>query len=59
VVDIDPVPADYDIIIVSAMYATYAEKLGIDGLDRIYTVSNPVYFSKRDPKPVEIWGFFC
>jgi len=53
--DIDPVP-DGDIVVVSAMYATAAKEAGIEGLNRLYTVSQPVYESKENPKPVGVLG---
>jgi len=54
--EIDPVPRGYDIVIVSAMYATYAKKARIRGLDRLYTVSQPVYESRENLKPVGVLG---
>ena len=42
IVDCDPVPEGYDIIIVSQLYATAVIKMGLDTTG-IYTVSDPVY----------------
>lgn len=42
VVGCDPLPEGYDVIIVSALFATAARMVGMD-TSRLYTVANPVY----------------
>ena len=53
---IDPVPDEADIVIVSAMYASIAIALNIPGIDRLYTVSQPVYDSVEKPRPIGVLG---
>ncbi len=38
----DPLPASYDIVVASALYATAARAAGL-ATDRLYTVADPVY----------------
>jgi len=38
----DPIPKNYDIIIVSALYVSAARAMGLDTA-RLYTVADPVY----------------
>lgn len=39
---VDPLPEGHDIYIVSAMYASAAQKAGVD-MSKIFTVADPVY----------------
>ncbi len=38
----DPIPEGYDIVVVSALYATAAKTAGLD-TSRLYTIGDPVY----------------
>ena len=53
---LDPVPEDYDIVIVSNLYASYAIKFGIAGVERLYTISQPVYADENNPRPIGCLG---
>jgi len=53
---LDPVPQDYDIVIVSNLYASYAIKFGIAGIEKLYTISQPVYADENNPRPVGCLG---
>ena len=39
---VDPLPEEFDIYIVSAMYASAAARNGVD-MSKVYTVADPVY----------------
>lgn len=41
--DITPIPEGYDVVIVSAMYAQIARDAGIAGVDKLYTICDPVF----------------
>jgi len=41
--DIDPIPDDADIIIVSNQYASAAVALNLPNVDKLYTIAHPVY----------------
>lgn len=60
VIDCDPIPAeaaDYDYIIVSALYASaYRQTHGDDGVPLV-TIHQLVVRSEADPKPVGCCGF--
>ena len=53
---IDPIPEDYDIIIASNLYASYAIQFNLPNLDKLYTISQPVYIDKENPKPIGCLG---
>ncbi len=53
--NVDPIP-DADIVIVSNMYATYAKQFNIAGLERLYTIGNPVYQNRENPRPIGCLG---
>ena len=55
-VKIDKIPSKYDIVIVSNMYASYALQFQIPNIEKIYTISQPVYISKENPRPVGCLG---
>lgn len=38
----DPIPEEYDVVIVSALYVSAARAMGLD-TSRLYTVADPVY----------------
>lgn len=56
VADIDPIPPHAEAVVVSNQYASAALQLNIDRLDRLYTIGDPVYESKDNPRPV---GCLC
>ena len=55
-VKIDKIPTKYDIVIVSNMYANYALQFQIPNIKKLYTISQPVYVSKENPRPVGCLG---
>ena len=52
--DIDPIPTGFDVVIVSNLYANIALSLGVNGLNKLYTIVMPVY--STDLKPVGCLG---
>jgi len=53
---VDTVPENYDIVIVSNLFATVAKDFNIEGVDKLYTVANPVYDNSENPRPVGCLG---
>ena len=49
IVGCDPVPNEYDVVVVSALYATAAQAAGYD-VSRLYTIGDPVY--SRDGRTI-------
>jgi len=55
-VKIDKIPAKHDIVIVSNMYANYALQFQIPNIEKLYTISQPVYISRENPRPIGCLG---
>ena len=52
----DPIP-EADIVVVSALFAAAAKEFNLSGLERLYTISQPVYRDPGNPRPVGCLGF--
>ena len=56
---IDEIPADVPadaLIVVSALYVNAAQLVGANFIDRLRTVSQPVYENSENPRPVGCLG---
>jgi hypothetical protein len=57
VTGIDAIPEDADMVIVSALFASTALATGAPGVQRLFTISDPVYADPSNPRPVGCLGF--